>query len=673
MKIKIIALAVALFSANNALATENISLDMYRQLLPKDSSGQIDYDLHLADKLSLPYHCNIKQDSEGRYEIDLDNCEHHDLDWKKDRSGVVKLDLLGDSSDATMVEHKLWAMAFAQAYVSTMIQMQFGLDKENGTFDLQRPFGVGESFGNYFARNMGPNYFVSKGLQESSLGRDLPAPSEEGDDGVLQIEYPGSAWSELQGTGGGGFPRIFGMMQPKKILDSFSGPARNIIGSAVTSGFYNGSVIGINTGSLPWDKNKTDTTVRIQDFIQGSKDKDTLAMVMSYMYNRGPYSVKELLLKSEQSFQHCMALTDHLESDPACFVQLNDFGTRYIRQIPYVTQMLNEASLKEETRYETQLTRLDVSNYVDLLARYGFYSNAEMAKAKPAAMARFDELAKNGEISWSHDFAKVLEALMVELPVTQFAEKSAIDESLVSTLTNSDDQRLFLSVADNVGTIVSHDWLEPNAKIALMPGSQVQQAAFENGAGMDCATLIQDQLSSLDGAAPVHIFIQQENGQCSISQEGDETPSEKPGVPQNVQASNITTTTVTLSWKKVAGDVARYQVYRNGELLESPQSESFTDSNLKPGTAYVYQVAAELSNGLVSELSASLNVKTLADDAEETPAPGDVTPWAEGTVYKAGDRVSFNGKTYSCLQAHSAIVGWDPVSAPALWKLESAR
>lgn len=65
MKIKIIALAVALFSANNALATENISLDMYRQLLPKDSSGQIDYDLHLADKLSLPYHCNIKQDSEG--------------------------------------------------------------------------------------------------------------------------------------------------------------------------------------------------------------------------------------------------------------------------------------------------------------------------------------------------------------------------------------------------------------------------------------------------------------------------------------------------------------------------------------------------------------------------------------------------------------------------------
>jgi len=38
---------------------------------------------------------------------------------------------------------------------------------------------------------------------------------------------------------------------------------------------------------------------------------------------------------------------------------------------------------------------------------------------------------------------------MVELPVTH--------ESLVPTLTNSDDQRLFLSVGDNVGTIVSHD------------------------------------------------------------------------------------------------------------------------------------------------------------------------------------------------------------------------
>lgn len=668
MKVKIVALAVSLCSANGAFATENITVDMYRQLLPKDVAGNIDYGLHLADKLTLPYHCNIKQDSEGRYQIDLSSCEHYNLDWKKERSAEVKLDLLGDSAEATIVEHKLWAMAFSQAYISTMIQMQYGLAKENGTFDLQRPFGSGESFGDYFAQNMGPNYFVSKGLQESSLGRDLPAATQEGDDGVLQIEYPGSAWSELQGTGGGGFPRIFGMMQPKKILDSFSGPARNIIGSAITSGFYNGSVIGINTGSLPWDKDKADTTVRIHEFIHGSKDKNTLSMIMSYMYNRGPYSVKELLLKSEQSFQHCMSLTDNLESDPACFVQLNDFGTRYIRQIPYVTQMLNEASQKAETRYDTDLTRKDVSNYFDLLTRYGFYSSAEMAKAKPAAMARFDELAQEGSISWSRDFGKVLEALMVELPVTQFAEKSPIDESLVSTLVNHYDKRLFLSVADKVGTIVSHDWLEPNSKIALMPGSHVQQASFENAAGIDCAALIQEQLANADDA-PVHLIIQQEGGQCLISHEGNISDPEKPGVVQNVHADDITATTVTLSWRKVAGDVMSYQVYRDDTLIEKPHSASFVDSNLKPATTYSYQVAAQFSDGSLSPRSKTLNVKTVA----EGQVPENVAAWAVGIAYKIGDVVSYKGNVYTCLQGHDAIEDWAPANSPALWQLVNAR
>jgi len=40
-----------------------------------------------------------------------------------------------------------------------------------------------------------------------------------------------------------------------------------------------------------------------------------------------------------------------------------------------------------------------------------------------------------------------------------------------------------------------------------MLGSKVRQAALENGTAMDCATLIQDHLSILDGAALVHVFI----------------------------------------------------------------------------------------------------------------------------------------------------------------------
>jgi hypothetical protein len=34
--------------------------------------------------------------------------------------------------------------------------------------------------------------------------------------------------------------------------------------------------------------------------------------------------------------------------------------------------------------------------------------------------------------------------------------------------------------------------------------------------------------------------------------------------------------------------------------------------------------------------------------------------------------VQFNGKYFQCLQSHTSLIGWDPVSAPALWKSVSS-
>ena len=56
-----------------------------------------------------------------------------------------------------------------------------------------------------------------------------------------------------------------------------------------------------------------------------------------------------------------------------------------------------------------------------------------------------------------------------------------------------------------------------------------------------------------------------------------------------------------------------------------------------------------------------------------TPAP--TTPpanpgsgtWASGTAYKVGDRVTYNGRSYQCRQAHTALTGWEPPNVAALW------
>ena len=56
---------------------------------------------------------------------------------------------------------------------------------------------------------------------------------------------------------------------------------------------------------------------------------------------------------------------------------------------------------------------------------------------------------------------------------------------------------------------------------------------------------------------------------------------------------------------------------------------------------------------------------TKAPAAPAAPAGG---AWAAGTVYKAGDVVTFNGARYQCRQPHTAINSWEPsVYTLALW------
>ena len=54
--------------------------------------------------------------------------------------------------------------------------------------------------------------------------------------------------------------------------------------------------------------------------------------------------------------------------------------------------------------------------------------------------------------------------------------------------------------------------------------------------------------------------------------------------------------------------------------------------------------------------------------APDTPPPQPTTPaWAEGVAYKVGDKVTYGGSTYTCLQAHSSQAGWTPAAVPSLW------
>jgi chitinase len=57
-----------------------------------------------------------------------------------------------------------------------------------------------------------------------------------------------------------------------------------------------------------------------------------------------------------------------------------------------------------------------------------------------------------------------------------------------------------------------------------------------------------------------------------------------------------------------------------------------------------------------------------------SPSPtgsGQYPAWQANHFYNVGDRVSYGGHNYQCIQAHTSQVGWEPPNVPALWQFLS--
>ncbi|WP_028865238.1 hypothetical protein [Psychromonas aquimarina] len=596
-----LSVGIALLSSG-ANASYSVTKSDYEALLPS-AGGAPDYSLKLADNTTVNYHCNIKEDGED-FVLDPETCEQRKLDWKGDYSKTVNISILDAESSLTIEEHKLWAMAFATSSMQSLVQMQYGLLKDGGTFDLNKKFNNGtEKFGEYFMRNMGPNYYLSKALQESSLGDDLNTTNGWGqgdDDGVLQVEYPGSGWAELQGAGSGGFPVIFESMNPESVLSSNNGPALNVLGSAVTSAYYNASVTGINTGSLEWHQNEAgqaDPQNRLHEFIQGSVDPDVLSKMLSFMYNRGPYAAKDQPLKDEETFQHCMKSVD-VANDWDCFTKQNDFGTRYIRQIPDVTKQL----LASGSFYDAPLSWDDLKAYLTLLGNYGFYSSEDIQTIETAVREVFDHNQSGGVISYQDDFGKVLETMITAAPIKTFAEKGAVDPNKTMAVYVSDDiqaSTMFMSATEN-GANVINDWLTPNTHISMPFDAVVQQLTYLTA---DCTNEFNKtftaSLPHVNPDDPIQLNIESDGTSCNIYESAYADPGEPPAVPEG-------------EWDKTV-------VYNGGEKVKH------NDVNF---TASYYSLGREPGTG-----------------GEWNPEDG--AAWFAAVPYQGGSKVTYQGGSYT--------------------------
>jgi len=94
-----------------------------------------------------------------------------------------------------------------------------------------------------------------------------------------------------------------------------------------------------------------------------------------------------------------------------------------------------------------------------------------------------------------------------------------------------------------------------------------------------------------------------------------------PTVPTNLQFSNVTASSATITWTAstdTEGPISNYRIFRNATQVATTISTSFADGGLSAATTYSYAVAAVDSSGNVSAQSQVLNVTT-TNAAPATP------------------------------------------------------
>lgn len=91
-----------------------------------------------------------------------------------------------------------------------------------------------------------------------------------------------------------------------------------------------------------------------------------------------------------------------------------------------------------------------------------------------------------------------------------------------------------------------------------------------------------------------------------------------PEKPINVQAENVTDSSMTLTWDSQTA-AEKYNVYQNSKKVTTVTTNSFDAINLDTDTAYAYRIEAVSYSGLTSEKSDELTVKTLPKEDIQLP------------------------------------------------------
>ena len=114
----------------------------------------------------------------------------------------------------------------------------------------------------------------------------------------------------------------------------------------------------------------------------------------------------------------------------------------------------------------------------------------------------------------------------------------------------------------------------------------------------------------------VTVQAENANGQVFDTQTfayGSPTDTTKPSVPTGLATTTVASSSVGLTWQPSTDNVGvtGYDVYRNGTLIGTSPTSSYTDSTVASGTSYQYTVAAfDAAKNISTQSSPALSITT---------------------------------------------------------------
>lgn len=110
------------------------------------------------------------------------------------------------------------------------------------------------------------------------------------------------------------------------------------------------------------------------------------------------------------------------------------------------------------------------------------------------------------------------------------------------------------------------------------------------------------------------------------------------------------------------------KIYENG-IYRDLTPEEIAAMEKQANLAAIAECSRPLTEFEVSRMLITQQINTLTVDDNTALRMRDFYPeWTPNTVYSVGFKVQHKGKLWSCLQEHTAQVGWEPENTPALWE-----